>query len=168
MTDNQNKIDMNDHYIRHKKTYFKLSIVSGVLLAILLPLTVVFWFKLDAVDPDYQIVNVRVTSAYDAKIGNDVYVIYNNKEYKLVNVTDSEFPKYKAYCGTNMTVEVYLGDDGRLYSNVNGIGHNTLTGKLYFVFLFATFALIMSTGVLIGCVVEAKKREKGIYPRRGF
>ena len=22
--------------------------------------------------------------------------------------------------------------------------------------------------VLIGCVVEAKKREKGIYPRRGF
>ncbi len=24
-----------------------------------------------------------------------------------------------------------------------------------------------STGVLIGCVVEAKKREKGIYPRFG-
>lgn len=168
MTDTQNKIDMNDHYIRHKKTYFKLSIISGILSAVLLPLTVVFWFKLDAVDPDYQVVNVRVNSAYDAKIGNDVYVNYNNKEYKLVNVTDSEFPKYKAYAGSNMTVEVYLGDDGRLYSNVNGIGHNTLTGKLYFAFLFATFALIMSTGVLIGCVVEAKKREKGIYPRRGF
>ena len=168
MTDTQNKIDMNDHYIRHKKTYFTLSIVSGILLAVLLPLTVVFWFMLDAVDPDYQMVSVRVTRAYDAKIGNDVYVNYNSKEYKLVNVTDSEFPKYKTYSGTNMMVEVYLGDDGRLYSNVNGIGHNTLTGKLYFVFLFATFALIMSTGVLIGCVVEAKKREKGIYPRRGF
>ena len=168
MTDNQNKIDMKDHYIRHKKTYFTLSIVSGILLAVLLPLTVVFWFKLDAVDPDYQIVNVRVNSAYDAKIGNDVYVNYNSKEYKLVNVTDSEFPKYKAYSGTNMMVEVYLGDDGRLYSNINGIGHNTLTGKLYFVFLFTTLALIMSTGVLIGCVVEAKKREKGIYPRREF
>ena len=38
----------------------------------------------------------------------------------------------------------------------------------YFVFLSATLALIMSTGVLIGWVVEAKKREKGIYPRRGF
>ena len=168
MTDNQNKIDMNDHYIRHKKTYFKLSIISGILLAVLLPLTVVFWFKLDAVEPNYQIVNVKVNSAYDAKIGNDVYVNYNNKEYKLVNVTDSEFPKYKAYSGSNLTVEVYLGDDGRLYSNINGIGHNTLTGKLYFVFLFTTLALIMSTGVLIGCVVEAKKREKGIYPRRGF
>ena len=31
MTDNQNKIDMNDHYIRHKKAYFKLSIISGIL-----------------------------------------------------------------------------------------------------------------------------------------
>ena len=51
--------------------------------------------------------------------------------------------------------------------NDNYIWHNTLTGKLYFVFLFATLALIMSTGVLIGCVVEAKKREKGIYPRIG-
>ena len=70
-----------------------------------------------------------------------------NDQYKLVNVTDSEFPKYKAYSGTKMMVEVYLGDDGRLFSNVNGIGHNTLTGKLYFVFLFATLALIMSTCV---------------------
>lgn len=52
--------------------------------------------------------------------------------------------------------------------NDHYIRHNTLTGKLYFAFLFATFALIMSTGVLIGCVVEAKKREKGIYPRLGF
>ena len=51
--------------------------------------------------------------------------------------------------------------------NDNYIWHNTLTGKLYFVFLFATLALIMSTGVLIGYVVEAKKREKGVYPRIG-
>ena len=28
--------------------------------------------------------------------------------------------------------------------------------------------LIMTTAVLIGCVVEAKKREKGIYPAKYF
>lgn len=28
----------------------------------------------------------------------------NSKEYKLVNVTDSEFPKYKAYSGTNIFI----------------------------------------------------------------
>ena len=59
-------------------------------------------------------------------------------------------------------------NQNKIDKNDHYIRHNTLTGKLYFAFLFATFALIMSTGVLIGCVVEAKKREKGIYPRRRF
>lgn len=60
MTDNQNIIDMNDHYIRYKNTYFTLSIVSGILLAVLLPLTVVFWFKLDAVDPSWHLLCLQV------------------------------------------------------------------------------------------------------------
>ena len=166
--DNNNQIDTNDIYIRHKKTYFKLSIISGVLLVVFISLAVVFRFKMDAINPHYQTVNVYIESVYDARIGNDVYVTYQNKEYKLIGVTDSEFPKFMAYCKTGLPVEVYLGDDGKLYSNINSIGHNTITGKLYFFFLMGTFALIMSTGVLIGCVVEAKKREKGIYPRNGF
>ena len=150
----------NDHFIRNKKTYIILSIISGVLLAVFLTITIVFWFKLDAIRPHSRTVSARVESVYDAKFGNDVYVIYENKRYELINVTDSEFYKYETSVKQRFPVEVLLGDDGKLYSNINGIKNNTVTGKLYFTFLGCTFVLIFSTPTLIGCVVEAKKREK--------
>jgi len=33
-------------------------------------------------------------------------------------------------------------------------------GTIYFVFLFGALILIFTTAILVGCVVEAKKREK--------
>ena len=72
--DNNNQIDTNDIYIRHKKTYFKLSIISGVLLVVFISLAVVFRFKMDAINPHYQTVNVYIESVYDARIGNDVLI----------------------------------------------------------------------------------------------
>ena len=162
--DNTNK---NDPYIRHKKTFIKLSIISGILLAVFLTLTIITGIKLNAIRPNSRTVSVKVVSVYDAKYGNEVTVIYENKRYDLINVTDAEFYKYETSEKLRKPVEVFLGDDGRLYSNTNGIKNNTITGKLYFAFLACTLVLIFSTPVLIGCIVEAKKREKGIYPRVG-
>ena len=132
---NPGNIDKNDYYIRYKKLFIRLSIVSGILLAVFLSLAVVFWLKTDAVHPDFQTVTVKIKSVYNAQFGNDVYVIYENKEYPLINVTDSELPKYKVHCKNGMPVEVLLGSDGKFYSNINGIKTNTSTGKWYFVFL---------------------------------
>lgn len=166
--DNRININTDDPYIRNKKKYIKLSIVSGILLFVFLSLAVITNIRLNNIHPDYRVVSVTVKSVYNARIGNDVYVIYQNKEYKLKGVTDSELPKLKTYCELNRPVEVYLADDGNLYSNTRNIANSTFTGKLYFTFLFATIFLIFSTSIFIACVVEAKKREKGIYPRRGF
>jgi len=138
------------------------------LLAVFLSLAVVFWLKTDAVHPDFQTVTVNIKSVYNARFGNNVYVIYENKEYPLINVIDSELPKYKVHCKNGMPVEVLLGSDGKFYSNINGIKTNTSTGKWYFVFLGGTLASIMIFAVFMACVAEAKKREKGIYPERGF
>ncbi len=157
----------NDHFIRNKKTYTILSIISGVLLAVFLTITIAFWFKLDAIRPNSRTVSVRVESVYDAKFGNDVYVIYENKRYELINVTDGEFYKYEISAEQRLPVEVLLGDDGKLYSNINGMKNNTVTGKLYFAFLGCTFVLLFSTPTLIACVVEAKKREKNDPRGRG-
>ena len=156
------EFNKNDHFIRNKKTYTVFSLISGVLLVVFLTITVVFGIKLDAIRPNSRTVSVRVASVYDAKFGNDVYVIYKSKRYELINVTDSEFYKYETSCKQRLPVEVLLGDDGKLYSNINGIKNNTVTGKLYFTFLGCTLVLIFVAPMLIGCVVEAKKREKKI------
>jgi hypothetical protein len=156
-----NENNRNDHFIRYKKTYTKLSIISGILLAFFLTLTIVFGIKLDAIRPNSQTVSVKVESVYDAKYGNEVNVIYDNKRYELINVTDSEFYKYETALEQGFSVEVLLGDDGKLYSNTSGIKNDSVTGKVYFAFLACTLVLIFSTPVLIACVVEAKKREKG-------
>ena len=161
---NLSKINKNDHFIRNKKKYIKLSIVSGILLVVFLSLTVVFWFKVNATRTHYQKVTVNVESVYDAEIGNDVTVTYENKSYEFINVTDSEFYIYETSEKLGRSVEVLLGDDGKMYSNTDGIKTHTITGKIYFAFLACTFILVFATPTLIGCVVEAKKREKGIYP----
>lgn len=158
-------INTNDFYIRNKKRFIKLRTVSCILLAVFLILTVVFWFLLNSVRPVYMPVTVTVERTYEVKNFKHVFVNYNDEEYELINVTDLEYIKYSHACKNGDTVEVLFGADGELYSNVDGVRTNTPTGKLYFTFLGFTLALIFSSAVLIGCVVEAKKREKGIYPK---
>ena len=163
--DTQNIPNMNDHFIRYKKRYFKLSIISAILFVIFLPITVVYWFKVDAIQPHYQIVSVYVERVFDSKIGNEVKVTYENEIYDLINVNDSELYIYRTSKKLGKPVEVLLGDDGKLYSNEDGIRTNNVTGYLYFTFLGFTLLFLCATPVLIGCVVEANKREKGIYPK---
>lgn len=154
-----NPISPNDYFIRHKKHFVKLTILFAILSAIILPITVVFWFKLDAIHPKYQKVKADVVSVYDAKFGNDVYVRYNNEEYKLINVKDGEFFIYDSSLELKRPVEVLLGEDGQLYANTDGIRNETPTGKMYFVFLLLSFILIPATIILYSCIYEAKVRQ---------
>ena len=159
----RNKLDF---YIQHKNTFIKLRIPSCILFAIFLILTIVFGGKLNNVHADYQKVTVTVIStSHIGKLGNEVYVEYNNEKCQLINVTDSEYSKYKVHRQNGTPVEVLLGNDGKLYSNTDGIRTNTAIGKLYFVFLTGTILFLIAFIMLYACVVEANKREKGIYPQ---
>ncbi len=162
---NLEKPNNSDHFIRYKKTYTNLSIISGALLAVFIILTAWSGIQLSNTSSNSQKVTAYVESVYDSKFGNQVKVVYDDRIYELINVIDSELYKYELSRKQEKSVEVLLGDDGKLYSNIEGIKNNSPIGKLYFVFLPLTLLLIFSSSVLIGCVVEAKKREKGIYPK---
>ena len=149
-----------DFFIRNKKRFAKLTRIFTILSVIFLPLTIAIGAKLNAIHPKYQEVSVKVISVYDAKFGNDVYVRYNDQEYKVINVKDDEFFLYESSLDLNRPVEVLLGEDGRLYSNTDGIRNETLTGHLYFLFLAFTLISIPTALLSYSCVVEAKKREK--------
>lgn len=160
----------NDYYIRNKKLFIKLRTVSIILLAVFFVLAVTFFVISKNQRLTYSSVQAEVYSVHGkaplSKFDkNKVVVSYNGKTYDLINVKDGEIAGYNSHLLMNTPVNVYLSG-GKLYSNVDGVRSTSVIGTIYFIFLFGTMGLIMSTAVLIGCVVEAKKREKGIYPAK--
>jgi hypothetical protein len=98
------------------------------------------------------------------KIDKDKVVVeYNGKNYEVENLMTNETLKYHTYLSSQKPADAYFAN-GRIFANIDGIRSTSMIGMIYFVFLFGTLILIFTTAVLIGCVVEAKKREKGIYP----
>ncbi len=75
-------------------------------------------------------------------------VWYNTACFKTIN--EKRFPytmenaKYKVHRQNGTPVEVLLGNDGKLYSNTDGIRTNTAIGKLYFVFLTGTILFLIA------------------------
>lgn len=69
---------------------------------------------------------------------HDVKVEYNGEPYDLKNVHNS----YSYKVGDSITV--YLSN-GNLYANLEGIKTSTFTAKVYYVFLFGSFAMIFIT-----------------------
>ena len=162
----------DDYYIRNKKKFVKLSIVSSVLLAVFFVLAVTFFFISRNQHISYSTVQAEVYSVHSkAPLSkndtNKVTVIYDGKTYNLINVKDSEISRYTSHYLLKTPANVYL-TGGKMYSNVEGIRGHSVLGNIYFICLFGTMGLIMTIAVLIGCVVEAKKREKGIYPDKYF
>ena len=155
--DNWYQKDPNDYYVLHKRMYKKYSYLSGILLMVCLILTVGFGVKLNTIKPGGQKVSVNIASV--DRGGNKVYVTYNDTTEELINVNDSEVYRYAASCTLGRTMDVFLGEDGKFYSNVQGIKNNTAIGKLYFASLFSALGLIIFTAVLYAFVVEAIKHE---------
>lgn len=159
-----------DFYLRNKRKFVALSIVSGVLLAVFFMVAVVFYILNQNQRLSYTSVKVDVVSVHSrtplSKTDSDkVVVTYNGQTYEVNHLRTDEVAKYQSHMIMNTPADAYLAN-GKLYSNVDGVRSGTVIGTVYFVFLFGTMGLIFTTAVLIGCVVEAKKREKGIYPKK--
>ena len=133
-------------------------------------MTVVFYVLSRNQHLSYKEVQVNVISVHNKnpllKTDKDEVVVeYNGKRYKVNNLRTNEVLQYQTHLISQKPADAYLAN-GKLFANVDGIRSNTVIGTIYFIFLFGTLFLIFSTAVLIGCVVEAKKREKGIYPAK--
>ena len=157
-----------DFYIVNKKKFKKFSIVSAILLAVFFLMTVVFYVLSHNQLLSYKVVQVNVISVDIEnplnKIDKDKVVVeYNGKNYEVENLMTNETLKYHTYLSSQKPADAYFAN-GRIFANIDGIRSTSMIGMIYFVFLFGTLILILTTAVLIGCVVEAKKREKGIYP----
>ncbi len=156
--------ESKDFYIRNKNIFKKLSIISGVLLGVFFVMAVVFYVLNNNEHLSYEVVEVNVISAHSAnplsKTDSDrVVVEYNGKNYEVENLRTNETLKYHTYISSKNPAKAYFSN-GKIYANIEGIRTTTVIGTIYFVFLFGTLILIFTTAVLVGCVVEAKKREK--------
>ena len=161
-------LETKDFYINNKNKFKKLSIVSVILLAVFFLMTVAFYVLSHNQHLSYKVVRVNVISVDIKnplnKIDKDKVVVeYNGKSYEVENLMTNETLKYHTYLSSQKPADAYLAN-GRIFANVDGIRSTSMIGMIYFVFLFGTLILIFTTAILIGCVVEAKKREKGIYP----
>lgn len=156
--------ESKDFYIRNKNKFKKLSIISGVLLVVFFVMAVAFYVLSNNQHLSYEVVEVNVISAHSAnplsKTDSDrVVVEYNGKNYEVENLRTNETLKYHTYLTTKKPANTYFSN-GKIYANIEGIRTTTVIGTIYFVFLFGTLILIFTTAILVGCVVEAKKREK--------
>lgn len=159
-------LETKDFYINNKKKFKKLSIVSVVLLAVFFLMTVAFYVLSHNQHLSYKVVQVNVISVDIKnplnKIDKDKVVVeYNGKSYEVENLMTNETLKYHTYLSSQKPACAYFAN-GRIFANVDGIRSTSMIGMIYFVFLFGTLILIFTTAILIGCIVEAKKREKGI------
>ena len=162
--------ETKDFYIDNMKKFKTLSVVSGILFAVFFLMAVVFYILSHNQRLSYEVVQVTVVSVYTknplSKMDEDKVVVeYNGKNYEVENLRTNETLKYHTHLESQKPADAYFAN-GKIYANVEGIRSTSVIGTIYFVFLFGTLILIFTTAVLIGCLIEAKKREKGIYPAK--
>lgn len=120
-----------------------------IITVICIGTAVALWFAVNHADVDFTETEVVVLSAetrYKKFKGavtqryevHDVKVEYNGEPYDLKNVHNT----YSYQVGD--TITVYLSN-GNLYANLEGVNTSTLVAKVYYVFLFAGFAMIFIT-----------------------
>lgn len=122
----------------------KKKIIMLLITLASLAVTVVLWFAMNKSEVKYTEVEATVVSSQTVtkKIGSsritvyEVEVNYKGKTYDLKNCHDS----YSYYEGKK--VKAYLSH-GKLYANIEGIKTSTPLAIAYYVFLFATFGMIL-------------------------
>ena len=135
----------------------KALILTLVTLASL-GVTVALWFAMNSAQVEYEeveaVVNSSETITHRGKNGSGTYytyevtVNYQDKIYDLNNCHDSY-----SYV-PERTVKVYLYN-GKLYANIEGVKTSSPVATLYFVFLFATFGMVLGFPIYL-----SKQREK--------
>lgn len=124
-------------------------------------LTVIFWFLMNNQLVEYEEVSVVVTDTSSRDVVNkntqnrttfyEVKVEYEGKEYELQNVHSlvgySKGRSVKA-----------LSANGKLYANEEGIKSTSWVAIIYFVFLFATFGMVMWSATYMSKVKAQKTK----------
>lgn len=125
--------------------------------------TIGLWFATNNITPEYEEVQVTVVSSETKQVVNkqtgsrtnfyEVKVKYNGEVYDLGNPHSArEFPKGK-------TVKAYLSN-GKLYANIEGVKTSTPVATAYFVFLFASFGMLMFAAIQTSKVSQKNKELK--------
>ena len=128
----------------------KQIIILWSIFVVCLITTVGLWFAMKNVNPEYEEVQATVISSETKQVVNkktgsrtnfyEVKVRYEGEEYDLGNVHSAyEYPKGKV-------VKAYLSN-GKLYANEEGVKTATPIAKVYFVFLFGTFGMLMFASI---------------------
>ena len=159
-------------YLKNKKTFVLLGIVSTAVLVFFVSMAVILFIAMHLQKPDCQKVSAKIISVRKVlkdytRFGSngftiEVIVEYNGKKYKVEGINDGEISKYQGNYALGQPVEVYLADNGKMYSSKNAVKNSTILGHFYFFFLMGSLLLTFITGVSWGCLVEAKKVEKRI------
>lgn len=126
-----------------------------VLTGVCLVLAIIFWFKMNNVEVEYDLVTAIVTDTSSKDLINKnthnrttfykVKVRYEGKEYELQNVHGLS----GYYKGASVKALLY---NDKLYANEEGIKSSSPTAIVYFVFLFGTFGMIMASSIYMSKV----------------
>lgn len=122
--------------------------------------TIILWQKtnnqnIEGIEPvEVRVVDVvKKTKKLNGRIytNYEVTVRYDGEEYELKNGGHSPWT-YPGYEGT-----AYLYE-GQIYASEGSVANSTNIGKLYFVFLFATFGLLFITPSVGSKAFKRRKR----------
>jgi len=144
----------------------RIFLISLIIFIISLLITIFLFITMNNQKLDYDIVKCTVTDVTKKKnygTGNKgnrynyiITVLYNNKNYELLNVYDSAIYKYSE----GATVNVYLSN-GKLYANETGVRTSSNIATAYFILLYITMG--MSIPCLITWIYYKKEKNKEIH-----
>lgn len=141
----------------------KKAIIMTLITLLSLVITVGLRIAMGSSDVEYEEVKVTVVSSetvtHTVRVNGsrsqyneyDVRVSYGGKIYDLKNCHNT----YSYREGS--TVTAYLAN-GKLYANTEGVESSTPLATAYFVFLFATFGMILGFPIYLSSQAQKKKK----------
>lgn len=128
----------------------KKVMISVIVMLLCIGATVGLGIAMNRADTDYEEVEVKVISSEtkqkkmlkSRQLVNEVIVRYQGEEYELKNLHDT----YAYQPGSEVTVFL---SGGELYANIEGVKTSTPLATVYFVFLFASFGMVILTAMFV-------------------
>ncbi len=142
----------------------KRILISLIVFLIVLLVTIGLYISKNIQKVNYTMVDCTVVSAekevkrfmWSQYFKTIVFVYYEGNEYKLQN---PERTYYEYIYPKNKQIKAYLYKE-KLYASLRSVREDTITTKIYFLFLFMSgiFAIILLTNIVI---YNKKKRRNG-------
>lgn len=136
--------------------------IMWIITVVVLILTIIFWFLMNEAEVNYEEVTAIVTNTSSKTVVNkktgsrtifyEVKVRYEGKEYDLQNVHSL------AGYSEGRSIKVLLSNE-KLYANVEGIKSTSPVSIIYFIFLFATFGMLIASCTYMS-KMNGKKKEQ--------